>query len=236
MDLRRGESEHQARNRSSYDPQAFNPISDLPSDRINFVENVWQLFEPTSPGKFDRLDRSLLRAMLWQQHDILNPGADKAIGAISQRYDELPKNIQAIASKDFLTGKIEPRDPKMLRVARMTTSPAEPTEMVGRALLLLRAATSFTISNFSDAGVSLDAGSLRPWVDPLAVARGFWNATAPLENPADLWEDVRLALVELAASKKPTAPQCLNDWMTRFPAGLPIVSEAERIGIWSLGS
>ena len=70
-------------------------------------------------------------------------------------------------------------------------------EMVARALLLLRAATAFTISNFNDAGIRTGSGDLRAWIDPLAVARGFWKPAAPLGDPADLWADVKDALGDL---------------------------------------
>lgn len=235
VDLRRGESEHRARNMSSYNPRAFEHMPDEPADRLNFVENVWHLFEPTSSNKFDRLDRSLLRSLFWQQHELIDPLVPKENGAIARRYHELPANIQSIASKEFLTGQSESRDPKLLRQARMVTEPALPTQMISRALLLLRTATAFTVANFNDAGVRLENGNLRAWVDPIAAARGFWGAAAPLTDPIDLWEDVRLALKDLAKSKKPT-PTSLHDWVRNFPAGLPIITEAERIGVWSLGS
>lgn len=220
---------------SSYNPQAFEPMPDDPSDRLNLIENIWQLFEPTSASKFDKLDRSLLRSLLWQQHSMINAGVHPKDGSIAHRYDELPDSIRAIASKDFLRGVTETRDPKLLRVARMTTSPALPTEMVARAFLLLRAATAFTVSNFADAGIKSSDGKLRPWIDPIAEARGFWQQANPLVDPIDLWEDIRLALEDLAASKKPP-PTSLNEWIRKSRTGLPIISEAERIGVWSFTS
>ncbi len=235
VDLRRGESEHRARNMSSYNPQAFEPMPDDPADRLNLVENIWQLFEPTSASKFDKLDRSLLRSLFWQQHSMLSPGVARSDGSIARRYDELPASVRAIASKEFLLGVTETRDPKLLRVARMTTAPSLPTQMVARAFLLLRAATAFTVSNFSDAGVQLSDGKLRPWIDPIAEARGFWRVADPLIDTIDLWEDIRLALEDLAASKKP-APSSLNEWIRKSRTGMPIISEAERIGVWSFTS
>jgi hypothetical protein len=107
--------------------------------------------------------------------------------------------------------------------------------MVARAFLLLRAATAFTVSNFSDAGIQLSDGKLRPWIDPIAEARGFWRVADPLVDTIDLWEDIRLALEDLAASKKPT-PASLNEWIRKSRTGMPIISEAERIGVWSFTS
>lgn len=234
LDLKRGEDEHLARNMSSYNPQAFEAMPDDPEDRIAFVESVWALFEPTSLNKFDMLDRSLLRALLWQQHDLLGLG-DKGAGPIAHRYNELPDSIRRIAPLSFLLGTTERHDPKVLKLARSTRKPALATHMIGRALLLLRAATAFSVSNFQDAGVIVNNGDLRPWVDKIAVRRGYWGVNAPLEDPGDLWEDVRLALNDVAKSKSPRLTS-LNDWMVRSPIGLPTISEAERIGVWSFGS
>jgi hypothetical protein len=234
IDLKRGEDEHVARNMSSYNPQAFEELPDDPRDRVAFVENVWALFQPTSSNKFDLLDRSLLRALLWQQHDLLGLG-DRSGGPIARRFPHLPENIKRIAPLPFLTGRADPHEPKVLKLARSKRKPALATHMIARALLLLRAATAFTVANFQDAGVSVENGDLRPWIDKIAVGRGYWGIAAPLDDPSDLWEDVRLALEQVSKSKMPQIT-CLNDWMQRTPIGLPTISEAERIGVWSFGS
>ncbi|WP_299806370.1 hypothetical protein [Tardiphaga sp.] len=220
---------------SSYNAQAFEPMPDVPGERLDFIEGLWALFEPTSSSSFDQLDRFLLRSMLWQQHDLLANGTSKESGAIARRYAELPDVIRRIASEHFLTGISEPNEPTLLTYARSTASPAMAAEMLARAYLLLRAATAFTISNFNDAGVQVGNGNWRPWIDPYAEARGFWDPAAPLQQPADLWEDVKLALADLTSSRSPV-PISMNAWMKRVPLGLPTVSEAERIGVWSLGS
>jgi hypothetical protein len=196
---------------------------------------MWTLFEPTSASRFDLLDRHLLRSMLWQQHEIVDSGNPKDQGAIARRYMELPDGVRSIASQDFLIGKHDPSEPQLLTFARASQSPAMAPQMMARALLLLRASTSFTISNFNDAGIRTGSDKLRPWVDPIAEARGFWGPGDPLDDPLDLWADVRLALDDLTTSKMP-APISLNDWMRRGAIGLPVIAEAERVGVWSLGS
>jgi hypothetical protein len=220
---------------SSYNPQAFEPLPDIASERLDFVEGLWNLFEPVSSASFDLLDRHLLRAMLWQQHELVAPSTPPASGPISRRYLELPNIVRGIASEEFLLGTREPTQPPLLVSARSVASPAMANEMLARAYLLLRAATAFNISNFNDAGVTMGTDSLRAWIDPYAAAKGFWDPVTPLAHPTDLWEDVKLALAELTASMSP-APTSMNEWMKRTPVGLPTVSEAERIGVWSLGS
>jgi hypothetical protein len=219
---------------SSYNPQCFDPMPDVPHERLEFLAQTWALFEPTSASRFDMLDRHLLRATLWQQHDLVSADV-KANGAIARRYLELPNGIRAIASADFLVGNVEPNEPPLLTLAKSVRLPAHAADMLARALLLLRVATAFTISNFNDAGVANGSGNFRPWIDPVAISRGFWAPASPLPDLADLWDDVKLALGELVASQTPT-PTSLHDWLTRPPIGLPTISQAERIGVWSLGA
>ena len=235
FDLRRGKLDHAARNQSSYDPQLLRPQLDNPKDRIEYIESVWRLLEPTSSTSFDLLDRHLLRSMLWHLGDVVHPGGARSAGPISRRYDQLPPNVQMIASQNFLTGLSEPDIPTLLTSAKATGTPASATEMLSRATLLLRAATAFTITNFHDAGVRIGTGQLSQWLDPIAVSRGFWVRGAPLASPADLWEDVRLALDDMTASANPP-PLSLREWLDRKDNGLPIVTQTERIGIWSLGA
>ncbi|MFK4502859.1 hypothetical protein ABIF86_007150 [Bradyrhizobium japonicum] len=235
VDLKRGRDDHRSRNMSSYNPQALQQMPDQVADRVLFIESVWSLFEPTSSSSFDLVDRLLLRSMLWQQHEVVSPQLSKRDGAIGRRYEHLPEAVRNIASIEFLCGESEAVEPTLITAAKSNQSPALPTEMIARALLLLRAATAFTVSNFSDAGIRLGEGKLRAWTDPIAVARGFWKPASALANPIDLWDDIKVALEELAASNNPP-PTSMKEWMERSPIGLPTLTEAERIGVWSLGS
>jgi hypothetical protein len=107
--------------------------------------------------------------------------------------------------------------------------------MLARAFLLLRTATALTHNSLVEAGISCATGDMRPWIDPIAVARGFWPPAQPLSDPIDLWLDVELALLEFDESINPE-PTSFNDWMIRSVKGLPTIYEAERIGVWSLCS
>jgi hypothetical protein len=105
--------------------------------------------------------------------------------------------------------------------------------MISRALLLLRTATALTYENLVAAGVNCASGELRPWLNKLAIERGYWKPGMALSNAADLYTDVSEALAELTNSK-PQDPAYLNDWLKNNPKGLPTITEAERIGVWSL--
>ncbi len=231
LDLKRGKDEHKYRKVSSYVPQAFNNLQCPPVDVSSFLSSIWRLFEPSAGPGFDALDRFLLRAALHKQHEILEPGVALASGGLDTRYDSLPDPIRAIASKAFLLGVAEPEEPLVVRLARAQTAPAAAHEMIARSLLLLRAALAITNSNLSDAGIS--GATLRPWLNSLAVQRGFFQPAAMLDHMADLWTDVELALEDMDAAGEPI-PGSLHEWFSRSPIGIPTVSEAERIGLWSL--
>jgi hypothetical protein len=230
-DLRRGASEHRQRNISSYAPQALNPLPQRVRWELEFVGDLWELFEPSSGPNFDKLDRHLLRSIFWKQHDLVS-SSPRDKGQLSTYYKYLPPQVAAIADQDFLLGKTEPNVPMLLTLAATIRSPAQPTEMISRALLLLRTATALTYENLVSAGVKCASGELRPWLDKLAIERGYWKPGAALLNTADLYSDVSDALTDLASSM-PTDPACLNDWLSKTPNGIPTITEVERIGVWS---
>lgn len=233
VDLRRGKEEHKYRNISSYSPQAMNPLGAIAPDGLHFVKGFWNLFEPTSGSSFDNLDRFLLRSLLLKQHRTIANNQKYNTGAIASRYNELPAAIRGLASLAFLTNAQQPRNPDLLQKANTATQPAQATEMLARAFLLLRVATAFTHTSLVEAGVSCAGGDLRPWIDPWAESRGFWSPANPLADPIDLWADVELAMIDFVDSLNPE-PISMNDWMMRSAKGLPTVYEAERVGLWSL--
>jgi hypothetical protein len=232
IDLRRGLDEHRFRNISSYAPQALNPVSINVNDAIAFIEHVWSLFEPSVGPNFDQLDRHLLRSAMWKQHEIMDLNTPKSNGPIKLKYGDLPAAITNIAAREFLTGETEPKEPLVLKLARSTQSPSSPMEMMSRALLLLRTATSFTHANLTAAGVRCSDGALRPWLDEIAVARGFWSPRNPLKDPVDLWADVQIALENLRTTAKQPLSS-LSEWLQQPDKGLPVLTEIERVGVWS---
>lgn len=233
VDLKRGKSEHTFRNESSYSSQLLNPVGAPTEQILSFVDGAWRHLEPTGGGSFDSIDRYILRSIFQTQHFSMTGNRNYATGPIDSRYLHLPDAIRSIASRDFLVGAVEVDSPDLFARAASRTGGA--LEMAARAVLLCRLCTAFTHTNFTQAGVSLARGALRPWLDELAVMRGFWPVAAPLQDPMELWADVELALMDLAASRNP-APACLNDWMVRNAKGLPVLAEAERVGVWSLAS
>ena len=233
VDLKRGKAEHAFRNESSYAPQLPNPIGMVPAEMLSFVDGMWRHLEPAGGGSFDSLDRYLVRLIFQEQHFAMTGDRNYVHGPIGLRYEQLPQAIQGMASRDFLCGIDEPNSPELFQRAANARGGA--LEMAARAVLLCRIATAFTQTNFTEAGVVMGSGALRPWLNELAEIRGFWPPNAPLADPVELWADVELALLDLDVSRDPT-PVCLNDWLIKSAKGLPILAEAERVGVWSLAS
>ncbi len=232
LDLQRGKSEHRYRKVSSYVPHAFNALACQPVDVAKLLSNIWELFEPSAGPGFDQLDRYLLRSSLWRQHQANAPGAPIEAGALKDRYKLLPDDVKAIASENFLLGLDDPDEPLLVQLARSTAGPAAAHEMIARSLLLLRAALAITHANLSAAGVA-GGPALRPWLDRLAIQRGFFATSAQIGHMADLWSDVEIALEDMGAGIDPV-PESLHEWFSKSPVGIPTVTEAERIGLWSL--
>lgn len=235
LDLQRAWQDHRERNVSSYTPQALNPLTTSTEASLELVAQFWELSEPTIGTSFDNLDRFLLRGVLQAQHRQITRHTRYSSGAIVRNYTALDPRLITLASQDFLTSVVEPNDPSLLQVARATTQPAEPIEMLARSYILLRGATAFTHSSLLEAGLDLSAGDLRPWIDEFAQQRGFWAPAAPLADPVDLWADIELAMIDFNASRDPP-PGCWHEWMSLSNKGLPQISEIERVGVWSLSA
>lgn len=235
VDLARGKAEHRFRNISSYNPQSLNPLTTTVGDSLKLIEEFWELCEPTGSGSFDALDRFLLRNLLQSVQTTVDPLVpfESPTGAITRNYGFLSPLIQGIASLNFLTGVSGEADPALITLSKASTNPAEPTEMLARAYLLLRTATALTHASCVDAGIDLAGGDLRPWIDDLAERRGFWRPGQALDDPSDLWADVEIALTDFTSTRA-AAPTSWSDWMANSQRGVPQITELERIGVWSL--
>jgi hypothetical protein len=230
-DLKQGRDDKLSRNRSSYYPTALNDLPNTTDEHINFVGNFWELFQPAGPSQFDRVDAFLIRRLLQSQHHLANDSSDYLAGQIGKEYGRLPAQIQAIIPEEFLAVPEASDRPLIISLASRPGPQAGPTEMLSRALLLLRLSTAFTHSNMVDAGLAVAEGALRPWLDQIAVARGFWPQNKPVDFLGDLWLDVEYELVDFLDLQSDVGSQ---GWLSRAAKRMPIVSEAERIGLWSL--
>jgi hypothetical protein len=231
IDLRRGLDDRKYRNLSSYAPQALNPIPEHLRNTLRFIENAWRAFEPGAAlGGFDELDRHLLCSLLQKQHNIIDGNLALGKGAIKREYLNLPPSIQNLVPLRFLLETTQRNRLELLRFAEVRGAPASSLQMIARALMLLRVATSFTQSSLKEAGVDCEAGDVRPWLRQVAVERGFW-ATGAIGSSADLWADVDVALSTFSSGRQPV-PQDLYTWMATSN-GMPTITQVERVAMWS---
>ncbi|MFC0302987.1 hypothetical protein ACFSTI_26395 [Rhizorhabdus histidinilytica] len=233
IDLKRGQTDRNFRNTSSYAPHALNPLPMRTATNLRFVQRAWRMFEPSGSAGFDNLDRFLLRRILWAQHEATNPGTPPSAGSIPAQYGNLPATIRGLCSQDFLVGNTEATNLEIIRYADAGTTPATPLQMLSRALMLLRTAMAFTHTSLSEAGVNTATGDLQVWLENYAQLRGFCSATTPLGDGSGLWDDIRVAMDDLGRSRLP-APADLMSWKTANNNGMPLITEAERIAVWSL--
>lgn len=236
LDLARGSQDHIARNISSYEPQAFNPMPDQIGEVLEFLADMWTSLEPSGAGGFDNLDRFFLRQLFQQQHRIVTQNQLYETGAIGTKFDDLPAPIRSMAPRNFLLGKVSPTAPALLRRARARGQAPSPMDMLSRAIILLRVASAFTHTNLASSGIVFASGELRPWLDQLAIDRGFWPPAAPASDPIELWDDLDQAVNSVQAINPLPADLCSWDAMpSRWPAGLHL-AQAERAGIWTFAA
>lgn len=231
VDLERGVEDHKFRNNSSYAPQALNPIPMRTATNLRYVDQAWRLFEPSGGSGFDNLDRHLIRKILRAQHEMSDPAQPAEQGAINEFYHNIPASVRLFCPKSFVLSSVV--TPQILRNASVRATPAKPLHMLSRALLLLRTATAFTHSSLVDAGIDVASGELGPWLDQVALARGFCSEGDSIGDGSGLWDDLSMAIDDLQSSRKPEPPN-LSIWKERFPNGMPRVTEVERIALWSL--
>lgn len=232
MDIRRGAEDREIRNISSYSPHDLNPIGDKVDDRLILVGELWTTLEPGGGDGFDMLDRHLLRNLLQKIHTTISDDKDFGNGSIFNRFMELDPRIRNIASREFMIGNVESRDPLIMRRAKSTTK-GSVDGMICRALLLLRTATGFTKTAFLHAGFAPLEDNVRPWLDVTGTRMGFWHADHPPEEMGELWADVRDAMEDLHVSiaKRPIHQY---DWLSTMDISAKYLSQAERACMWGM--
>lgn len=236
LDLTLGTSHHTQRNISSYAPHQLNVVDGVFEDDLLFLAEMWDFLEPSSAAGFDKLDAHLLRQILLLLHEADNAPLTEAAkisvseSPIAKRYEELSPIVRQSVPLSFLLAD-SIGEARLFDLARADGS--RPTSMLSRALLLLRAAIGFTRSNFLDAGLSADGTDLRPWLDPVAVGRGFAMSVSPPRLMADLWDEVGFAIDDFRAVVGENSVEPREFYVSEAN-GLPTVTQFERAGLWGL--
>ena len=231
VDLMRTADEHESRNISSYAAHAFNLASSNLPLRLELVRDIWLCLEPDGRGGFPSLDRHLLRKFLELMKAQQSRIASQR-GLWPANFPRLDPSIQEFVSVGFLERADEPDDLSVFSHAD-SMSAGDVHAMMCRALLLLRIATSIVRTAFVDAGFEPLADNVRPWIEPVGIARGFWSNDQPPDEIADLWHEIGGALDDLdnSISSNP-ADQC--GFLGSLSTQAVFLSQAERACMWAV--
>jgi hypothetical protein len=223
IDLAGAESDHDLRNLASYRPSEFRkPPAIPPSQLINFVEELWQLFEPSTARRFPNLERVLLRQVIGTSH----PGP---IG--TNQLANLGMNT--FEAQSWATYLASTKDPLPISLARQTER-IEGAEcalnVISRAALLLFVATSAVRRMLATAGFT--TMDLAFWWHRHGEERTLWDtATTPLD-PIDVWQDVLQSITDSKTWCAANPGSSVRAWRAATPVG--ILSGFDLVAIWGL--
>tara|TARA_R110001606_G_scaffold216817_1_gene364733 strand:- start:375 stop:1694 length:1320 start_codon:yes stop_codon:yes gene_type:complete len=234
LDLKKGPDDRSVRNVSSYNPHHLNPASCNVPEMMSFVAHIWSMFEPGLGDGFDKLDRHILKQTLQTFHNATTGDTRYHLGQISSNHENLDPRVKSLAEKDFLTGADGTLLPDIMHFAEQRPS-GDVLGMISRAALLLRTATAYTRSGFLAAGIAHPEQDLQLWLEQTGVERGYWSAGNGPGSMADLWEDIDVALSDIADVLN-SIPRDRFDLFERLNASSRKLAESERAFLWGIAA
>ena len=245
LDLRRLSDDRDARNEASYRPTRLNTRASLDvSDSSSFMRSLWAVCEPSTPSRFESLDRHLLRLSLEQAFEAVT--GKRARDDPSNFKDRVAVMLHAVAPSGlpvdewirFLTRNARPEDSILTTEARGTVTMRDPShhiQVIARAALLLRVATGACALLLREAGFG--HSELEFWWKSLGEEHGLWEPGNEPDELLDLWADVEIALDEMHEWEvsKSGADVSYAIWRREQAYAISVLGECERIALWGLG-
>lgn len=227
-DLTRLTDDHDSRNLASYRPSEFR-LAPPPSasSAIEFVSDLWKLFEPTVGGRFPQLEKELLKRII--------RASGKPITA-----DVLETNLSMAPAtaanwQRYLTN---PTEPKPLSLSDKNSEVDQTDcsfQVVSRAALLLFLATGSTRKHLVSAGYSPD--QLEFFWRRLCEVRFNGPADSLPDEPIDLWGDIESSISEAETwSAGASINATLGEWRNAQPAVMNQIVSLELAVVWGLVS
>lgn len=225
LDLAQPENDRDSRNMASYRPSIFRPpeIPEL-EDTLEFVDQVWRCFEPSSYGTFPLIEKHLLRRAL-QAAEISLPLEEGRLGRIGITGGEEAAWLSVLNSEN---------EPLLFSEAECTSEIDETRchiQVISRAALLLNLATAAARRHLVKAGY--DDNDLRFWWHNYGCERGFW-AESDSVNPIDLWADMGECLKDLNEWRSTNGGTELFELRRNQRLSREMLGAFELVGIWGL--
>lgn len=244
LDLQYLSVDREARNEASYRPTRLVARIGLDAPTsASFLRELWGIHEPSTPSRFERMDRHLLRLSLEQVYEAItgNKPGDDAINfrthVKTMVSNLVPGGLTESQWADFLTRTSEPDTPGLINEASGSapvTDPHHHIEVIARANLLLRVATGACAQLLSAAGIG--RGDLEFWWRSLGEDRGLWKLGDEPEDFTDLWLDVSAELDNASEWETANAGGAsIARWLDEQSRTINVLGGCERIVLWGMG-
>ena len=228
IDLSRLNDDHESRNMVSYRPSEFRlPVAPNAQRAVEFVSDLWTLFEPSAGGRFPQIEKELLRRIVRESGQTVEiatlranlgmdlPGATNWKLFLSSPIDTLPLAL-ADQSSD-----VENTDCSL--------------QVMSRAALLLFLATGSTRKHLVDAGYS--AHMLEFFWHRLCEVRFSGPVTSLPDDPIDIWQDIEEQIVDARNWSQTATPfASLGEWRRLQPSVVNQIVGFELAAVWGLVS
>jgi hypothetical protein len=242
FDLKTFATDRERRNAASYNPSRIEPKDLDTISTCELIAESWLVLQPDTLGGFPEIDQALIGHILIDSYASLNQILDQNGNATGQVdwtnwSTWFPSTVPVQVTGSPLYNEMLSTPPKTPRNAMMghlfTVGPpgAPPkdfiSQMVARAIVLLRIATGSCLMLLTDSGVGRTA--IEPWVNSLALSRGIWSSNDVPGNRIDLWQDCFDAQQLLSSSKHQESFQLFKS----LGSDAIVLGQAERIIAWS---
>lgn len=230
IDLSKLSEDHESRNMVSYRPSELRfPSPPSAQEAINYISELWALFEPKSGGRFPQVERELLRKIFRE-----NGSPTKLNAADLQK----KLGMDSIMADNWVKFLKESDDSLPLGFAAQSSEVEETNcslQVISRAALLLFLATGSTRKHFIDAGYSADM--LEFFWKRLCDVRFIGPANAIPDDPIDLWRDIEDHITEVKNwSANATPGASLGEWRKVQPDVANQIVGLELAAVWGLVS
>lgn len=231
-DIKRFKKDRELRNMFSYTPSLLNSGSSLPvGDLCNIASEFWDFFVPQTNGRFDDIDKYILRRALWDIKKINNIN-DADFGAkISRMLGNLSLSAGERTSLANLLTQPQTTKPCILDKYKALDVNSGDVAHLGifiRASFLLRVATAACLSYCRQS--SMGRATFKPWIDDLFVNKG-WGAVGDV--PSSL-TDMRVDIDDAVSNIFGGLSLPYDQFIKKHSRDVDMLSRATYIMLWGL--